>query len=339
MVLTGMLTALELKDFSAFGHARLRLAPGVNVLIGENACGKTHAMKALYAGLRAHSDEGSGLGINARLTRKLNRVFLPADSKVGHLARRRHGQTTGRVRIDAENGEYFRFSVSSRANKISHANRMTAAPTAIFLPSRELLAIYEGFIAAYDARELAFDETYYDACVALSANPLRGVKLGIQEVIDDLHKVLGGRVQLSGGRFYVKMGAARLEAHLVAEGMRKLAAVVRLLQNGALREHAVLLWDEPEANLNPRLIVYVADVLLSLARLGVQIIIATHDYLLSETLAFRAEQTGVDIMFHSLYRRQTGGPVTAVHADDPGSLEVNPIRDEFLAHYDRIRGL
>jgi hypothetical protein len=41
----------------------------------------------------------------------------------------------------------------------------------LFLPSREFLSAYEGFIAAYQARELSFDETYYDLCVALSAAP------------------------------------------------------------------------------------------------------------------------------------------------------------------------
>ena len=60
------LTHLAIEDFSAFGKAELELASGVNVFIGENAtgkthAGKTHAMKAIYAGLRAHGEEGSAL--------------------------------------------------------------------------------------------------------------------------------------------------------------------------------------------------------------------------------------------------------------------------------------
>ncbi len=46
--------------------------------------------------------------------------------------------------------------------------------SAIFLPTREVLAMYEGFAAAYQDRELSFDETYYDACVALGRGALRG---------------------------------------------------------------------------------------------------------------------------------------------------------------------
>ncbi len=39
--------------------------------------------------------------------------------------------------------------------------------------------MYEGFVAAYSDRELSFDETYYDLCVALSANPIKGKRLKV----------------------------------------------------------------------------------------------------------------------------------------------------------------
>lgn len=40
----------------------------------------------------------------------------------------------------------------------------------------EFLSKNEGFIAAYDNRELAYDETYYDLSLALNALPLRREK-------------------------------------------------------------------------------------------------------------------------------------------------------------------
>lgn len=334
------LTHLAIEDFSAFGKADLELASGVNVFIGENATGKTHAMKAIYAGLRAHGEEGSALSLSARLTEQLARVFRPDDGKLGHLPRRRHGHTKATIKLEAGELGSLRYSVSSATGKVAARATLQSTPSALFVPSRELLAVYEGLLQAFRERNIAFDETYYDACLALSAAPLRGVKAGIQQVIDELHEVLGGRVDLVGNRFYVKTGAARLEAHLVSEGLRKLATIVRLLQNGSLREQGVLLWDEPEANLNPRLVVLVADVLVSLAAIGVQVVLATHDYLLLQTLGLRSEAGDVPMRFFSFHRTKSAKDgVKVAGATHPDALAINPIRDEFLAHYDRARGI
>ena len=68
---------------------------------------------------------------------------------------------------------------------------------ALFLPSREVLAMYEGFVAAYQQRELSFDETYFDTAVALSAVALRGPRPGeLRAVADRLEEELGGKIRL-----------------------------------------------------------------------------------------------------------------------------------------------
>jgi predicted ATPase len=99
-----------------------------------------------------------------------------------------------------------------------------------------------------------------------------------------------------------------LDIHLVADGYRKIGTLLYLLRNGSLTKDSILFWDEPEANLNPKLIVEVAKVLQTLAATGMQIFIATHDYLLSHELSLLAEYQSVDIKFFSLHKpdRQTG---------------------------------
>ena len=72
-----------------------------------------------------------------------------------------------------------------------------------------------------------------------------------------------------------------MEADLVAEGYRKLTMVARLIANGSLDANSLLFWDEPEANLNPRLIRRLAPLLLDLAEAGVQVFIATHSLFLT----------------------------------------------------------
>lgn len=51
-------------------------------------------------------------------------------------------------------------------------------------------------------------------------------------------------------------------------------------KNGMLEKGSVLFWDEPEANINPKYIPIIVDLLLVLSRSGVQIFVSTHDYFL-----------------------------------------------------------
>jgi predicted ATP-dependent endonuclease of OLD family len=154
-----------------------------------------------------------------------------------------------------------------------------------------VLSIYPGFIAAYQNRELAFDETYYDACLALSAAPLRGPRGETGSALwQPLGEHLHANVSFEQERFYlVTRDDGIIEAHLAAEGYRKIATVMHLIANGSLMKNAILFRDEPEANLNPRLTKIVSDFLLRLASNGVQVFVASHDYVLTNELSLNAE--------------------------------------------------
>ena len=41
---------------------------------------------------------------------------------------------------------------------------------------------------------------------------------------------------------------------LVSEGYRKLATIMYLILSGSLSKNAILFWDEPETNMNPKMI-------------------------------------------------------------------------------------
>jgi predicted ATPase len=140
---------------------------------------------------------------------------------------------------------------------------------------------------------------------------------------------------LEGGRFYVR----GIEAHLLSEGMRKLASIVRLVANNELREKGVLFWDEPEANLNPQLAVVVANVLGRLASHGIQVFVSTHDYLVSESLGLLANRDdSPETRFFSFTREDTDEGVNVENTEHLDDLSTNLIREEFLRHYDRVRG-
>ena len=44
-----MITELNLRNFTTFEKLDLSFSPKINVIIGENGTGKTHALKAAYA--------------------------------------------------------------------------------------------------------------------------------------------------------------------------------------------------------------------------------------------------------------------------------------------------
>ncbi len=336
------LQAIHLRRFSVFADAELELSPGVNVLIGENATGKSHLLKLLYSILRARektSDRSAGpTGLQVALAQKLVAVFKPDGGGLGRLVTRGIGRGSSSVFLRADSGEQ-RLNLSTLGNLRVDVSSLPTPERAVFLPAREMLSVYEGFVAAYENRELSFDETYYDLCVALSAGLPRGQRAAaIASLAGPLETALGGGVVLENGKFWVGLQDGNIEAHLLAEGLRKIATLVRLILNGSLTSNGFLFWDEPEANLNPKLVTRVADLILSLAGGGVQVFLATHDYLLSQELSLAAERAAgsADIRFFGL-SRGAAGRVEVEAGKTIAEIEHNPILEALAAYYDRER--
>lgn len=335
-----------LTNFSVFENVRFDFCPGINVLIGENATGKSHLLKLLYSVLKSaeqarKNPEGQSMQLTTVLAQKLLAVFRP-DGGLQRIVHRRRGRTKATVALRTDSGDAV-FTLSSLGNIQVTRNKLGEIGSAIFIPAREMFSAYEGFLAAVENRDLAFDDTYRDLCVALSAAPARGPRLAqASDLARPLEDILGGSVELQGEKFLVNMQGSRIEAHLLAEGMRKIATLLRLIVNGSLAQQGFLFWDEPEANLNPKLVKKVAELISSLAGAGVQVFLATHDFLLSQELSLAAEykvSSGAEIRFFGLTRTNDGGPVEVETGRILADLRHNPILEAFNAHYDREREL
>ena len=129
-------------------------------------------------------------------------------------------------------------------------------------------------------------------------------------------------------------GQGEIEFTLLAEGLRKLGLLWLLIRNGSLRPGAVLFWDEPETNLNPKLYGVVVDVLLELQRVGVQVFLATHDYVVLKELDLQAKD-GDQVAFHSLYRSPETGEIACQTSKAYSGIHPNAIADTFSSIYDR----
>ncbi|MGC1376524.1 MAG: AAA family ATPase [Anaerolineales bacterium] len=340
---------LILEQFTAFdARTEFEFSRGINVFIGANSTGKTHALKAMYTLLKIceraqleipekPASESGMEQLKVMAQNKFDKVYKP--DRIGRLVNRSHrGQKTGRVELIYQDKSVV-VEIASKSNKFSISSIALPNPvSSVFLPAHEFLSASQGFIAAYEKRETAFDETYYDLAVALNASPLLGKRQEeIKSLVNPLEKAIqGGKVTENKGKFYVKLPEGNLESPLVAEGYRKLAGLIYLLNNGSLTQNGILFWDEPEANLNPRLVKTIVDTLKTLAASGVQIFISTHDYLFSQELSLLAEyENWKDIRFFAFQQPKRGAGVIIEWANSLAQISHNPILDEFAAHYDR----
>ena len=285
-----MIKTLAITNLTVFARATLRLSPSLNVIVGENGAGKTHLLKLAYAIVSANSEDKRRLGsptkswLQVRLAEKLINIFRP--ESLGRLARRRRGRErcdiSVRFRDSALNME-FSFATNSKSEvAISEMPADWIDVAAAYIPTRELLTIYPNFVSVYEGHYLELEETWRDTCVLLGAPLQRGPKEArVRELLTPLEEAMGGTIQLDkNGRFYLSNASGRMEMPLVAEGVRKLAMIARLIATGALLGKGYLFWDEPEANLNPRLIKSVAQTIVDLSATGIQVFIATHSLFL-----------------------------------------------------------
>ena len=294
-----MLKRLRVKDFTLFPEADFEFAPGLNVVIGEIGTGKSHLLKLAYSVMAAlagstrkerdtRPDAPTKAHLQSVIADRLRGVFRP--DELGRLTRRQTGRSRCEVRAEFNHrglGTGFSFNSSSRSEvTIDQLPTAWLGPHPVFLPTRELLTIAPGFSSLYETTALPFEETWRDTCTLLEAPLARGPRLGsIAPLLAPLEAELGGKVDLEPGRgFYLKSQAGKLEMYLVAEGMRKLAMLARLIATGSLTDKGYLFWDEPEANMNPATLRKLARTILQLCRLGLQVFVATHSLFLMREL-------------------------------------------------------
>jgi AAA15 family ATPase/GTPase len=154
-----------------------------------------------------------------------------------------------------------------------------------------------------------------------------------QRLLTALQKAIDGKVVAKGEHFFLKNKEGDLEFTLLAEGVRKLALVWLLIQNGTLLSGSVLFWDEPEANLNPSLMGEVVQVILELQRLGVQVFLATHNYVLLKEFDLR-KQPNDAVRYLSLFRNESGS-VSLNSTDHYLGIDPNAVASTFDSLYDR----
>jgi predicted ATP-dependent endonuclease of OLD family len=323
-----------LNNITVFDELEIDFSKGINVLVGENGFGKTHIMKLLYAACQSSKK-------NISFSHKTVMVFRPDDYKIARLVNRdKQKDNTAVVKVYSDTSNIgITFSSKTKnwdadiTNEDDWEKHMELV-SSVYIPAKEILSNAWNLESAVKVGNVEFDDTYLDIIASAKVDVSRGKDDSERKkYLDMLQSINKGKVAVENERFYLKSGnQAKMEFNLVAEGMRKIALLWQLIKNGTLERGSVLFWDEPEANINPKYIPVLADILLELQREGVQIFIATHDYFLAKYIETRKKENDI-VTYLSLYLREDTKQIAVEQNDSFAALEHNTILETFMELY------
>ena len=369
-----MISRLHLKNFIAFADLCINFSPGINIVIGENGTGKTQLLKAILAlsGPAAHGEQ-AGEQLARKLCR-LYHPLSNQVGELRRTGARGEAQLSATFASGQEIAAQFSGSATGAkvsANTNGEAAPAIFIPTKEVLSLVRGLTAEQPHLPTI---ERIFDDGYLDLAHQLVKEGANDLNAKVQldprfaSIVPRLTNLIGGQYLLENGRFvfepgrYVEKDAAtrskaqhaqmyqdstewkfvpssnqRLSSGMTAEGFRKIGVLQRLLGNGSLNPGSTgpLLWDEPESNLNPKLMKDLVLALLELARNGQQVILATHDYVLLKWFDLLMDKgKGDQVTFHRLFRNEDGDDIQCESHSDYSIVGRSAISNTFAELYD-----
>lgn len=345
---------LVLNNFMLFEKAEMDWSKNINIICGENSTGKTTLLKVMYSVLKPLS-KGNKEPINKEMEEqqfvsKLQGVFRPDGMKIGRLVSRKQG--SNRTDFEVILNKQQKIAIGFGNRQESHADVKVEAENAlgkydvIYIPTKEMISTTEHFASLYEDYHIDFEEMYYDLAKLLDRPLSKGPNTTEQnEVLKSFEEIMKGQIVQRDKKFYLKIkGEGEFEMGLLSDGYRKLSMLVYLILSGSMSKNTILFWDEPETNMNPKMIRPIVQALVALAKMGVQIFVTTHDYFVQQefnmlTVYPKLNQEKLDIRFMSLYRDELTNDVRYEIEKTASDLKYNAIMQEFDAMYDREQGI
>lgn len=342
--------SIKLNNLMGIKEIGVTLSEGITVIHGENSTGKTAMLKALYCSTKPFNTIASGrISTKAKkeneVVNKIKNVFRPDNGAIGKIV---NNKSEEKLRISVQYLDANKMELAWGKQASEHIEMLDSTKNysreVVYIPPKEIISASENFMALYKKFEMAFEETYYDLLELLNTPELKNENNNTAEEIRIiLEGIIGGRITKKDSKYFIiNKNGEENEMGLLSEGYRKIAILLRLINNGSLRKGSLLLWDEPEANMNPKMIKPLVDVMVLLVKMGVQIVIASHDYFIQQEIQLRAEYPDnkgylLPVCFVSLYHN--GDEVLAEQQERAYNLKNNAIMDEFDNIYDREQEL
>lgn len=330
--------SIELRNFTIFRSINLNFSKGINILIGENGTGKTQLIKAIYANLKiSKSKDIDDISRYFKSVNEKNRFFVkqlkPLFLKVNVseiLNDSDKNYLMGKLNLNINGTESSCGSDDECSYEISYPSEEVKCT---FIPAKDMLTHSKGFVAMADKfSEFPFDKTLVDIIKVAGEWQLKEIPKIASKILPILEKMMEGTVVIENDEFYIKKhNGDMVNFSIEAEGLKKIGLLWQLLMNENITENSVLLWDEPEANINPKFIPDLVEILLELQTCGVQIFITTHNYILAKYFGVKKADNN-DIMYYSLYRNDEN-EVNWESNENFEELKNNTIMDTFINLY------
>lgn len=345
---------VTLDNFMIFDHIDTVFSPNINIIFGENSTGKTALIKLLYSCVSSCATaqnarmESTKSDLENALVSKFQGVFRPDKYSIGRLVKRKPGQSRTDITVHFDSAEPMKIGFSRLKDKhidldfdLSEFDKVT---NAVYIPPKEIISAMENFVSLYDQYHIAIEETYYDLARLLERPLKKGKNTSEQNtVLSSFEKIVEGSIMQKNRIFYLKAaGVGEIEMGLVSEGYRKLSTIMYLILSGSLTKDSILFWDEPETNMNPKMIKPMVDALIELAKLGVQVFVTTHDYFVQQCFNMAqkyAQDPKNPLKYQYISLNKIANNVELETADTLQGLSQNAVMEEFDALYDREQEL
>ena len=344
---------VKLKDFMIFNDLNVKFADGINIISGENSTGKTALLKVLYSTTKGYAnalnskDSVTKNQIELSIVNKFQGVFKPDKNSIGRLVNKNNGNNSANIFLSFDDNANIelKFTSSQTKHLKCEANNIGElySSSIVYIPPKEIISTTSNFVSLYDDYDIDIEEVYYDLARLLERPTKKNNDMTSgYDMKARLEKILNGQIIQKNKTFYLSVkGEGEYEMGLLSEGYRKLATIVHLIASGSLSENAILFWDEPETNMNPKLIKPVVDMIIELSRMGVQVFVTTHDYFIQQCFSmamnYENDNKKLNFKFISLYKDESN-KVRCEAKESLEELEHNSVMEEFNALYDREQG-
>ena len=328
-----MISSVELRSFGPIESIKWDNLKRINLIIGRNSSGKTTLLKALYASIR--SIEGYGRGNNPDSFKSIlfnNLYWTFQVNELGKLVKKGDDELSFSCSSERSEIMKYRFGETTVRSIVNAENNFAQRDVnSIFLPAKEILSLQDLILRSRDdLKVFGFDNTYYDLAKALSPSRKGRNYKGFSIARKQLKEAIGGSVVYSEMKnvWQFRDRDNRVyDIDITAEGIKKLGILDSLLGNHYLSKDSIVFIDEPECALHPELVSSFMDIILSLAKVGIQIFIATHSYFVIKKLYLLARQNKISIPIISNNGEQWE------RYDLLDGMPDNPIIDESIRLY------
>ncbi|MGM9760850.1 MAG: ATP/GTP-binding protein [Parabacteroides sp.] len=327
-----MITSISIQNLGPIPALTSSPLGGINLVIGPNQSGKTFLLKALFAALKTVELYRRGKENRTDkeiLSEKLYWTFQA--STLGEIVRK--GENSLSFDMRSSEGERFVYSFGHKTTKQATIEENTFKPrltNSIFIPAKEILSIKDIILEAKEESRFGFEEPYSDLAKALSRTQKGKNYKVFSEARGTVNQMVGGRLEFNQtkGEWQFRDNERRIyEISTTSEGVKKLSILDLLLGNHYLSNQSVIIIDEIEANLHPSLITKLLEIILMLAKAGLQFFIASHSYFVIKRLYVLAHQCQISVPVFSF----NGGDCDMGDLRD--EMPRNPIIEESIQLY------